>query len=98
MTETKAETKAVKTTTKTASGAKKVTTFGVHPKQHKVNVVMTDGSKFEIQTTWGKEGETLRLDVDPKNHPAWQEKAQNFINANNERVTKFKKKFGDFKL
>lgn len=69
---------------------------GVHPKQHNVNVVMTDGTKFQILTTWGKEGDTLRLDVDPKNHPAWQEKASSFVNANNERLTKFKNKFGDF--
>ena len=71
---------------------------GVNPKQHIVNVVMTDGTKFQILTTWGKEGSTLNLDVDPKNHPAWQDKAQNFVNANNERMTKFKQKFGDFKL
>ena len=71
---------------------------GIHPEQHTVNVVMTDGTKFQILTTWGKEGDTLRLDVDPKNHPAWQDKARNFINANDERVSKFKKKFGDFKF
>lgn len=71
---------------------------GIDPKQHKVNVAMTDGSKIEILTTWGKEGDTLTLDVDPKNHPAWQDKAQNFINANDERLTKFKSKFGDFKF
>lgn len=46
---------------------------GVNPKQHIVNVVMTDGTKFQILTTWGKEGSTLNLDVDPKNHPAWQD-------------------------
>lgn len=84
--------------TEKKSGAKKVHVFGLHPKQHKVTVVMTDGTKFEIKTTWGKEGDTLRLDVDPKNHPAWQDKAQNFVNANNERMAKFKKKFGDFTL
>ncbi len=83
---------------KSTPGAKKAHVFGFHPKQHKVNVVMTDGTKFEIMTTWGKEGETLKLDADPKNHPAWQDKAQNFVNANNERMTKFKQKFGDFKL
>ena len=68
----------------------------IHPKQHLVNVVMTDKTKFQILTTWGKEGDTLTLDVDPKNHPAWQEKGQKFINANDERVTKFKSKFGNF--
>ncbi len=75
----------------------KTTADGVHPKQHAVNVAMTDGTKFQILTTWGKEGDTLTLDADPRNHPAWQEdKAQNFINANNERVSKFKSKFGNF--
>lgn len=68
-----------------------------HPKQHLVNVIMTDKkTQFQILTTWGKEGDTLRLDMDPKNHPAWQEKGQTFINANDERVTKFKSKFGNF--
>jgi large subunit ribosomal protein L31 len=75
---------------------KKAPASGHHPIQHKINVVMTDGTKFQILSTWGKEGDTLNLDVDTKNHPAWQEKGQNFINANNERVTKFKNKFGDF--
>ena len=67
-----------------------------HPKQHTINVVMTNGDKFQIMTSWGKDGDSLKLDVDPKNHPAWQEKGQNFVNVNNERVSKFKKKFGNF--
>ena len=69
-----------------------------HPKQHLVNVIMTDKkTQFQILTTWGKEGDVLRLDVDPKNHPAWQkDNAQGFINANNERLTKFRSKFGNF--
>lgn len=74
----------------------KAAAAGIDPKQHLVNVVMTDGSEFQILTTWGKEGETIKLDVDPKNHPAWQKEAQNFINANDARVAKFKSKFGDF--
>jgi large subunit ribosomal protein L31 len=74
----------------------KTAAAGIDPKQHLVNVTMTDGTKFQILTTWGKEGENLTLDVDPKNHPAWQEKGQSFINANNERVAKFKNKFGNF--
>lgn len=67
-----------------------------HPKQHLVNVIMTDKTEFQIMTTWGKEGETLRLDMDPKNHPAWQEKSQHHINSNNARVNQFKTKFGNF--
>ncbi len=66
-----------------------------HPNQHLVNVEMTDGSKFQILTNWGKEGDTLNLDIDPKNHPAWQKDNQNFVNSNDKRVLDFKKKFGD---
>jgi large subunit ribosomal protein L31 len=69
-----------------------------HPKLHKVTITMTDGSKFDILTTYGKDGDNVILDLDPKNHPAWQEKGQNYVNVNNERVNNFKKKFGDFKL
>jgi ribosomal protein L31 len=42
-----------------------------HPDYHSVKVVMTDGTEFTTRTTWGKPGDTLRLDIDPKSHPAW---------------------------
>ncbi len=44
---------------------------GIHPEYHKITVVMTDGSKYDTYSTWGKEGDTLQLDVDPFTHPAW---------------------------
>ncbi len=78
--------------------AKKQIGMQSHPEQHEIDVVMTDGSKIKVKTTWGKAGDVLTLDVDPKNHPAWQKDGQSFINVNDERVSKFKKKFGDFKL
>ena len=43
----------------------------IHPNYHKIKVVMTDGSKFETRSTWGKEGDTLKLDIDSKSHSAW---------------------------
>ncbi len=43
----------------------------IHPDYHKITVVMTDGTKYETRSTWGKEGDVLQLDVDPKTHPAW---------------------------
>ena len=43
----------------------------IHPDYHKITVVMTDGTSFETKSTWGKEGASLRLDIDPKTHPAW---------------------------
>lgn len=44
---------------------------GIHPDYHTITVVMTDGSRFETRSTWGKEGDVMTLDVDPKTHPAW---------------------------
>ena len=43
----------------------------IHPNYHEIKVVMTDGTEFKTRSTWGKEGDTLRLDIDPKSHPAW---------------------------
>lgn len=68
---------------------------GFHPKEHKINVVMSDGSKMEVLTSWGKEGATMYLDVDSKNHPAWQEKGKSFVNESNAQVSRFKDRFGD---
>lgn len=42
-----------------------------HPAYHTITVQMTDGSTYETRSTWGNEGDTLKLDVDPKTHPAW---------------------------
>ena len=38
----------------------------IHPNYHKIKVIMTDGSHFETMSTWGKEGETLKLDIDSR--------------------------------
>ena len=32
---------------------------------------MTDGTQFETKPTWGKEGDILKLEIDPKSHSAW---------------------------
>ncbi len=66
---------------------------GIHPDYHKITVVMTDGTKYATHSTWGKEGDVLQLDVDPKTHPAW-------VGGINLRKTgqmeKFQNKFKDF--
>jgi large subunit ribosomal protein L31 len=43
----------------------------IHPEYHEINVIMTDGTTFKTRSTYGKAGDTLRLDIDPKSHPAW---------------------------
>src|SRR5215472_7486985 len=40
----------------------------LHPDYHTVTVKMTDGSEFTTRTTWGKKGDVLHLDIDPKSH------------------------------
>jgi large subunit ribosomal protein L31 len=66
-----------------------------HPDYHKVKVVMTDGTEFETRTTWGNPGDTLRLDIDPKSHPAWTGGQQHLLDRGG-RVSRFQKKFSGF--
>jgi len=42
-----------------------------HPHYHQVKVVMTDGTEFMTYSTYGQEGDTITLDIDPNSHPAW---------------------------
>ena len=32
---------------------------------------MTDGTQFETRSTWGSEGDILKLEIDPQSHSAW---------------------------
>lgn len=68
----------------------------IHPAQHKIIAQLHDGTTIDIITSYGKEGEVLKLDIDPTNHPAWQDGNKTFVNVNSERVDKFNKKFGNF--
>ena len=63
----------------------------LHPDYHEINVVMTDGTKFKTRSTWGKEGDTLKLDIDPKSHPAWT--GQHRIMDSEGQVARFNKRF-----
>jgi large subunit ribosomal protein L31 len=64
----------------------------IHPDYHKITVVMTDGTSFETKSTWGKEGAQMRLDIDPKTHPAWTGVRQSVDRGG--RVQRFKDRFG----
>tara|TARA_Y100000590_G_scaffold249942_1_gene280816 strand:+ start:9514 stop:9744 length:231 start_codon:yes stop_codon:yes gene_type:complete len=63
----------------------------IHPDYHKIKVVMTDGSQFETMSTWGKEGDSLKLEIDSKSHSAWVGGSQKILDKG--RVSKFNKKF-----
>ena len=43
----------------------------IHPDYHEITIVMTDGSEFKTRSTWGQEGDVMKLEIDPKSHPAW---------------------------
>ena len=66
-----------------------------HPDYHTITVKMTDGSEFTTRSTWGKKGDTLHLDIDPKSHPAWTGGNQQLLDRGG-RVSRFNAKFGAF--
>ncbi|MFV3077154.1 50S ribosomal protein L31 [Niveispirillum fermenti] len=68
----------------------------IHPAYHEITVVMTDGSSFKTRTTMGKAGDTLRLDIDPKSHPAWTG-VQKLLDTGGQ-IAKFNKRFQSFGL
>jgi large subunit ribosomal protein L31 len=67
----------------------------IHPNYHTITVVMTDGTKFVTRSTYGAEGDSLTLDVDPLTHPAWTGGGQHLVDRGG-RVTRFKKKYEGF--
>ena len=57
---------------------------------------MTDGTKFKSRSTWGKKGDVLNLDIDPKTHPAWSGGTQKLVDSQGQ-ISKFSKKFQNYK-
>ena len=68
-----------------------------HPDYHFIKVVMTDGTEYQTRSTWGKEGDTLNLDIDPRTHPAWTGGSQQLLDRGG-RVSRFNSRFGNIGL
>jgi large subunit ribosomal protein L31 len=68
---------------------------GIHPEYHEITVVMTDGSSYQTRSTYGKAGDTLRLDIDPKSHPAWTGGQQRLVDSGGQ-LARFNKRFQGF--
>jgi len=64
----------------------------LHPDYHTIKVVMTDGTEYFTRSTYGSEGDTLQLDIDPKTHPAWTGGSSRLVDRGG-RVSRFKEKF-----
>ena len=64
----------------------------MHPDYHMIEVRMTDGTVVQMKSTWGKEGDTLTLEIDPSVHPAWTGGSARLMDTGG-RVSKFKSKY-----
>jgi large subunit ribosomal protein L31 len=67
----------------------------IHPDYHTIKVVMTDGTEYTTRSTYGSEGDTLQLDIDPNSHPAWTGGDRQLMDRGG-RVSRFKNKFAGF--
>ncbi len=63
----------------------------IHPEYHEIKVVMTDGTEFTTRSTWGSAGDSMRLDIDTKTHPAWTG-VHRLVDSGGQ-VAKFNKRF-----
>ena len=68
----------------------------IHPDYHEITIVMTDGSEYKTRSTYGAAGDTMRLDIDPKTHPAWT--GEHRLVDSGGQVAKFNKRFASFGL
>ncbi len=66
----------------------------IHPQYHEITVTMTDGTSFKTRTTWGKPGDTMQLESDPKSHPAWTGAGHKLMEGG--QLSRFSKRFGNF--
>ncbi len=63
----------------------------IHPEYHDITVVLTDGTTYQMRSTYGEAGTTLRLDIDPKSHPAWT--GEHRLVDTGGQVAKFNRRF-----
>lgn len=68
-----------------------------HPDYHEITIEMTDGTTFKTKSTWGKAGDLMKLEIDPKKHPAWIGGTGMLVDTAGQ-VAKFNKKFKGFEL
>ena len=66
----------------------------MQPNDQEITVVMTDGTEFKTRSTMGKEGDTIRLDIDPLAHPAWTG-VYRLVDSGGQ-LAKFNKRFAAF--
>lgn len=65
----------------------------IHPRYKRLKILMTNGEEFETGSTYI--GDSLLLDIDYREHPAWKGGVAT-VNTRANQVASFNKKFGDF--
>ncbi len=65
----------------------------IHPDYHEITVVLTDGTEYKTHSTWGKEGDVMKLDIDCLSHPAWSGGTARVIEKG--QLTKFESRYGN---
>ena len=66
----------------------------IHPDYHEITVKRTDGSTFKTKSTWGKKGDTMNLETDPTDHPAWNPGKKAKMKEKG-RVASFQSRYGN---
>ena len=64
----------------------------IHPRYKELKIIMTNGDEFTTKSTY--HGESILLDVDYREHPAWRGGVAT-VNSKANQVASFNKKFGD---
>ena len=67
-----------------------------HPDYHTITVQLVDGTTYETRSTWGKEGDVMKLDIDPSTHPAWTGGPARLMESG--QLARFNKRFASFGL
>jgi large subunit ribosomal protein L31 len=67
----------------------------IHPDYHEITIVMTDGTSYKTRSTYGKAGDSLRLDIDSKSHPAWTGGQHRLLDTGGQ-LARFNKRFQGF--
>jgi large subunit ribosomal protein L31 len=69
----------------------------LHPDYHEITIVLTDGTSYKTRSTYGKPGDALRLEIDPKSHPAWTGGQQRLVDSGGQ-LARFNRRFQGFKI
>lgn len=69
----------------------------IHKNYKEIKILCTDNSEFITRSTYNSANSTLRLEIDPSSHPAWNPGVKTANNKQGE-ANKFSKRFDNLDL